>query len=43
MQDHKRKDYEYTRNLLMALDDQERERFSRLFYKAARKVGESKL
>lgn len=40
---HKQKDYEYARNLLMVFDEKEREQFSRLFYKAAMKVGESKL
>ena len=43
MEEHKRKDYEYARNLLMALDEQERQQFSRLFYKAAMKIGEAKI
>jgi len=40
---HKREDQEYVRNILLGLDEEEREQFSQLFYKAAVKMGEEEI
>lgn len=42
IEQHKREDQEYVRNILLGLDEEEREQFSELFYKAAVKMGELK-
>lgn len=38
---HKREDYEYVQNILLGLNEQQREQFARLFYKAAIKIDEN--
>ncbi len=43
IEQHKREDYQYARNILMTLNEKEREQFSQLFYKASMKAGEKKI